>query len=39
MYKITTVGPGNELQIPDDLDALSASGQATSLTVTKVDKR
>lgn len=68
MYKITTVGPGNELQIPDDLDALSAfelkratamiitaqedddaikliislcemiaSGQATSLTVTKED--
>lgn len=68
MYKITTVGPGNELQIPDDLDALSAfeskratamiitaqedddaikliisicemiaSGEATSLTVTKED--
>lgn len=68
MYKITTVGPGNELQIPDDLDALRtfeskratamiitaqedddaikliislcemiASGQATSLTVTKED--
>lgn len=68
MYKITTVGPGNELQIPDGLDALSAfeskrapamiitaqedddaikliislcemiaSGQATSLTVTKED--
>lgn len=70
MYKITIVGPGNELQIPDDLDALSAfeskraaamiitaqedddairliislcemiaSGQATSLTITKGDKR
>lgn len=68
MYKITTIGPGNELQIPDDLDALSAfeskrataiiitakedddaikliislcemiaSGQATSLTITKDD--
>lgn len=68
MYKITIVGPGSELQIPDDLDALSAfeskratamiitahedddaikliislcemiaSGQATSLTITKDD--
>lgn len=68
MYNITIVGPGNELQIPDDLDALSAfeskratamiitagedddaikliisicemiaSGQATSITVTKED--
>lgn len=68
MYKITTVSPGNEIQIPDELDALSifevegattliitagedddaikliisicemiASGQATSITVTKDD--
>lgn len=68
MYKITTVGPGNEKQIPDELDELStfevksatamiitaqedddaikliiticemiASGQATSITVTKDD--
>lgn len=68
MYKITTVGPGNETQIPDELDELStfevksatamiitaqedddaikliiticemiASGQATSITVTKDD--
>ena len=68
MYKITTVSPGNEIQIPDELDALGtfevegattliitagedddaikliiticemiASGQATSITVTKDD--
>lgn len=68
MYKITTVGPGNEKQITDELDELStfevksatamiitaqedddaikliiticemiASGQATSITVTKDD--
>lgn len=68
MYKITTVGPGNETQISDELDELStfevksatamiitaqedddaikliiticemiASGQATSITVTKDD--
>ena len=68
MYKITTVGPGNETQIPDELDEsrtfevksatamiitaqedddaikliiticeMIASGQATSITVTKDD--
>lgn len=68
MYKITTVGPGNETQISDELDELStfevksatamiitaqedddaikliiticemiASGQATSITITKDD--
>lgn len=36
MYKITTIGPGNELQIPDDLDALSAfeSKRATAIIIT-----
>lgn len=36
MYNITIVGPGNELQIPDDLDALSAfeSKRATAMIIT-----